>query len=279
MIGRSKPISKGARAVITGAASGIGRELAVLLAQRGSQVVLADIDEVGAQETLAKVQAAGGAGTVVATDVADASQVEALRAEAIRWLGQAPTLLINNAGVGAGGHSVGHADLSQWERTLGINLWGPIYGCHYFLPDMKQLPRAGIINVASAAGFAAGPRMGAYNVSKAGVMSLSETLAAELAGTSVRVTVLCPTFVKTNIFAGELIEPDAAHTAARLADSVGMSAAQVAKMTLDAHDKGRLYVVPQLDARAIWMSKRLTPGVHAKVAGLLARFGPFAEES
>jgi len=141
---------------------------------------------------------------------------------------------------------------------------------------MREHGHGGIINVASAAGFAAGPRMAAYNVSKAGVMSLSETLATELAGSGLRVTVLCPTFVKTNIFTGPLIESGAADAAAGIAKYVGMSPDKVARTTLDAHDKGRLYVVPPtrrqghlavqafrpVDARARRRAPRPTRPVH-----------------
>ena len=212
-------------------------------------------------------------------DVRESDDVGTLRDTAVEWFSAPPTLLINNAGIGAGGHTVGSFGLDEWERTLAINLWGVIYGCHHFLPLMKEAGAGGVINVASAAGFAAGPRMAAYNVSKAGVMSLSETLAAELAGTGVRVSVLCPTFVKTNIFAGEDIEAGAADAAATLANVVGMAPDKVARMTLDAHDRGRLYVVPQLDARAIWLGKRLTPATHARLGGLVSRFAPFTSEN
>ncbi|HWU33101.1 MAG TPA: SDR family NAD(P)-dependent oxidoreductase, partial [Marmoricola sp.] len=246
MIGFAKPLSRGARAVVTGAGSGIGREFAIELGRRGSDVICADINEAGAAETVKLIEAAGGRALAITCDVSSRADVESLLKAATSWLGQTPTLLINNAGIGAGGRSVGATPLDDWERTLGINLWGVIYGCHFFLPAMKMAGRGGVINVASAAGFAAGPRMAAYNVSKAGVMSLSETLAAELSGTGVRVTVLCPTFVRTNIFGGDLIEEGAAASAARVASFVGMSPTKVARMTLDAHDKGRLYVVPQL---------------------------------
>lgn len=278
MIGFSKPISKHAKAVVTGAGSGIGRALAVELAARGGQIVCADIDETSAKETARLVERAGGNAITARCDVSSSDDVVALRDRAVDWFGEAPTLLINNAGIGAGGRTIGQASLDDWERTLGINLWGVIHGCHHFLPIMKQAGRGGVINTASAAGFAAGPRMAAYNVSKAGVMSLSETLATELAGTGLRVTVLCPTFVKTNLFNGELIESSAAGAAARIADFAGMSPEKVARMTLDGHDKGRLYVVPQLDAKAIWLAKRLTPTTHARVGGLLARLAPFAAE-
>lgn len=278
MIGLAKPVSRGAKAVVTGAGSGIGQSFAVELAKRGSEVVCADIDLTGAAETVARIEAAGGRALAVESDVSREDAVASLLETSTSWLGRAPSLLVNNAGIGAGGHSVGATSLDDWERTLGINLWGVIYGCHFFIPAMKAAGRGGVINVASAAGFAAGPRMAAYNVSKAGVMSLSEALAAELTGTGLRVTLLCPTFVRTNIFAGELIESGAASTAARLASVVGMSPHRVARMTLDAHDKGRLYVVPQLDARALWLGKRLAPALHARVGGAIGHFAPFAQE-
>jgi short-subunit dehydrogenase len=116
--------------------------------------------------------------------------------------------------------------------------------------------------------------MAAYNVSKAGVVSLSETLAAELSGTGVKVTVLCPTFVRTNIFGGELIDPAAARMAAAIAKVAGFSADRVARQTLDAHDRGQLYVVPQFDAKLLWRAKRLLPVPYTRVAGLLGRFAP-----
>ena len=278
MIGPTKRITRNAKAVVTGAGSGIGREFAIELGRRGARVVCADINEESALETVTLVEETGGEAVAVRCDVSSADEVQSLYKTAASWFEQTPTVLINNAGIGAGGHTVGSTSLADWERTLGINLWGVIYGCHYFLPEMRAAGRGGVINVASAAGFAAGPRMAAYNVSKAGVMSLSETLAAELAGSGLRVTVLCPTFVHTNIFGGELIEKGAAHTAARIASFMGMSPQRVARMTLDAHDKGRLYVVPQLDARAIWLGKRLAPSVHARVGGVLGQLAPFAKE-
>lgn len=278
MIGFPKPVSKNANAVVTGAGSGIGRSFATALAQRGARVVCADIDEDSTAATVELIERAGGVAIAAACDVSIADDVAALRDQAHEWFGDATTLLINNAGIGAGGTTVGQSSLADWEHTLGINLWGVIHGCHHFLPSMKARRRGGVINVASAAGFAAGPRMAAYNVSKAGVMSLSETLAAELAGTGLRVSVLCPTFVDTNIFGGSYIETGAADMAANIAKYIGMSPDKVATMTLDAHDRGRLYVVPQLDAKAIWLSKRLAPAIHARAGGFLARVAPFAPE-
>ncbi|WP_082605822.1 SDR family NAD(P)-dependent oxidoreductase [Nocardioides sp. Root190] len=269
--------TKNADAVVTGAGSGIGRAVAREIARRGGRVVVADVDDVGAKETVAAIEAAGGEALAVDCDVADLAQVQALHDTALDWLDRPPHLVVNNAGIGAGGKVVGEAPMSEWQRTLGINLWGVINGCHVFVPTLRAAGRGGIINVASAAGFTAAPRMAAYNVSKAGVVSLSETLAAELTGTGVAVTVLCPTFVKTNIFDGDLIDPGAAGLARRIAGIAGFSADRVARTTLDAHDKGRLYVVPQLDAQLLWRTKRLLPAPYTRAAGLLGRFVPDAE--
>ncbi|KAA1416807.1 SDR family NAD(P)-dependent oxidoreductase [Nocardioides humilatus] len=261
-------------AVVTGAGSGIGRAFALELARRHGRVVCVDLDETSAKETVVMIERIGGEGLAVACDVSDEQLVRRMAVTATQWLGRTPDLVVNNAGIGAGGRVVGDAPLEDWQRTLGVNLWGVIHGCHVFLPLLRERGKGGIINVASAAGFTAAPRMAAYNVSKAGVVSLSETLAAELAGTGIAVTVLCPTFVRTNIFGGELIDPLAAQMARRVAGIAGFSPDRVARMTLDAHDKGRLYVLPQLDAKALWRLKRLAPAPYARVAGLVGRFAP-----
>ena len=119
-------------------------------------------------------------------DVSRIDDVARLAEMAQDWFGGPPTLVINNAGVGAGGTAIGDTDIDDWNWVLGINLWGPIHGCHVFAPILREAGYGGIINVASAAAFGAAPGMAAYNVSKAGVLSLSETLAAELSGTGVQ---------------------------------------------------------------------------------------------
>lgn len=266
--------SRHSHAVVTGAGSGIGRAFAVELAKRGGKVVCADLDEVTAKETVLLIEQQGGEAIAVACDVSLEKEVRELSAAAVDWFERSPDLVINNAGIGAGGRTVGDTPLADWQRTLGVNLWGVIHGCHVFVPLLREQGSGGIINVASAAGFLAAPRMAAYNVSKAGVVSLSETLAAELEDTRIAVTVLCPTFVRTNIYGGELIDAAAAQLARRVAGITGFSPERVARVTLDAHDHGRLYVLPQLDAKAMWRLKRFAPAPYAKVAGLLGRFAP-----
>ncbi|MEV5651507.1 SDR family NAD(P)-dependent oxidoreductase [Nocardia sp. NPDC052254] len=261
-----------ADAVVTGAGSGIGRAFAVELARRGGRVVCADIDAEAAAAVAGEITASDADALAVACDVRVAEQVEELADTAEDWFGTVPGVVVNNAGIGRGGEVIGEAPLTQWHQVLDVNLWGVVHGCHVFAPRLRAAGRGAIVNTASAAAFGTAPRMGAYNVSKAGVLALSETLSAELAGTGVSVTALCPTAVRTNILTGVEIEDP---TIARLGDAMlrwtGRSPESIARTTLDAVDHGRLYVVPQIEAKLIWQSKRLLPSPYTQVTGLLER--------
>ncbi|MDP9116601.1 MAG: SDR family NAD(P)-dependent oxidoreductase [Actinomycetota bacterium] len=270
----STRVSRGARAVVTGAGSGIGQAFAVELAARGGSVVCSDIDEHAAQRTVDAIVDQGGKALAVRCDVASLEDLQHLAHEAQSWFGNVPTLVVNNAGVGAGGAVIGETPLKDWESTIGINLWGVIHGCHVFTPILREAGYGGIINVASAASFGAAPRMAAYNVSKAGVLALSETLCAELSGTGVHVTVLCPTFVKTNILNSDRITGRSSELAATLMRLTGVSAARVARTTLNTHDRGGFYVMPQGDAKVGWAIKRHAPRTYTRGVGMLERFGP-----
>lgn len=276
---RGSKLSYGGRAVVTGAGSGIGRAFALELARRGSEVICADISLVRAKETVAQIDALGGTAHAVVCDVSFREQVEdlALFAE-LEFKGPA-TLVINNAGVGIGGKPVGEIGFDDWDWALGINLWGVVHGCEIFAPQLRAAGTGGFINVASAAGFAAAPLMAPYNVGKAAVMSLSETMSAELAGTGVRVTVLCPTFVKTNVAVDGRITEQATQLAQTLMRSTGFSPERVAISTLDAYDKGKLYVVPQFDAKMIWRLKRYFPVLYTWGCGVLNRIAPKEKSS
>jgi NAD(P)-dependent dehydrogenase (short-subunit alcohol dehydrogenase family) len=271
IFGSSKKRSRGAAAVITGAGSGIGAAFATELARRGGKVVCSDIDETAARTTADAIVDAGGQALATRCDVSLLGQVSELANVAQDWFGGPPSLVVNNAGVGAGGTAIGETDIEDWNWVLGINLWGPIHGCHVFAPILRDAGYGGIINVASAAAFGAAPGMAAYNVSKAGVLSLSETLAAELSGTGVNVTVLCPTVVKTNIVDSARITDKSTQMADRLMRWTGFSAERVARTCLDTLDRGGLYCMPQPDARIGWGIKRFTPTVYTRAAGLTTR--------
>jgi NAD(P)-dependent dehydrogenase (short-subunit alcohol dehydrogenase family) len=274
----SSNVTNNALAVVTGAGSGIGAAFATELARRGGRVVCSDINEVAAAETASTITDSGGEAVAIPCDVTQFDEVRELAAQSETWLGDAPTLVINNAGVGSGGAPIGELPLDDWHWVLGINLWGPIHGCHVFAPILRSAepsdrPR-GIINVASAAAFGAAPSMAAYNVSKAGTLSLSETLAAELSGTAVKVTVLCPTFVKTNIIESGRIPDQTTQFANKLMRWIGLSPEKVARICLDAHDRGELYCMPQIEAKIGWNIKRFAPGTYARGMGLVSRHAP-----
>ncbi|MBY0290111.1 MAG: SDR family NAD(P)-dependent oxidoreductase [Mycobacteriaceae bacterium] len=275
LFGSSTKRSHDAAAVITGAGSGIGAAFARELANRGGRVVCSDIDEAAAGATVDAIIADGGEALVSRCDVSQLDDVTALAIQAQSWFDGPPTVVINNAGVGAGGLSIGEMSVDDWRWVLDINLWGPIHGCHVFTPILREAGYGGIINVASAAAFGAAPGMAAYNVSKAGTLSLSETLAAELSGTGVNVTVLCPTFVKTNIVdsGGDsgLISDRSTQLADMLMRWTGFSPERVARTCLDTLDRGGLYCMPQPDARIGWGIKRFTPTVYTRAVGLTTR--------
>jgi hypothetical protein len=261
------PPSRNAAAIVTGAGSGIGRSFAYELARRGGTVICADINEERAEQVAASLKALGSKAIARRCDVGDAKQMEALSDEAEKLLGRPVTLVINNAGVGLGG-PIGEVPLDDWHWCMNVNLWGVIHGCHYFAPKLRELGYGGIINVASAAAFGAAPEMSTYNVTKAGVLALSETLAAELAGTGVKVTALCPTVVPTNIVNdGKLPERRREFARSAMTRFALTTADKVARQTLDALDRGELYVLPQIDGRLAWRFKRLMPRLYARTVG------------
>ncbi len=236
------------RAVVTGAGGGLGRAFCLELARGKGRILAADIDLAHAEETARLVRAAGGEATAHRCDVSVAEEVEGL-ADAVERAYGGADLVINNAGVAVGG-PVGKVPLDDWRWIVGVNLWGVIYGCHTFVPRFKARGAGHVINVASAAGLLAAPEMAPYNVTKSGVVALSETLAAELAGTGVGVTVLCPTFFRTNIAKSGRTHTDrgSPEDFDRLMDKVmgrtKVQAPEVARYALAAADAGSLYAPP-----------------------------------
>jgi NAD(P)-dependent dehydrogenase (short-subunit alcohol dehydrogenase family) len=201
-------------AVVTGAASGIGRALAEKSAALGMKVVLADVEESALKQAEEELQAIGAQVLAVRTDVSQAGEVEALTKITYETYG-AVHLLFNNAGVG-GGTTVWESSLADWEWVLGVNLGGVIHGIHFFVPRMLAQDSEGhIVNTASSAGLMTSSGLGIYKVSKHGVVTLSETLACELAarGAKLKASVLCPEWVNTRILDAERNRPQALQNA------------------------------------------------------------------
>ncbi|MEO6492320.1 MAG: SDR family NAD(P)-dependent oxidoreductase, partial [Ilumatobacteraceae bacterium] len=190
---------QGKVAVVTGAGSGIGKAMAERFVAEGMQVVLADLDEIRLRSVEAQLTESGGDVFPVAVDTALEESVQALAQKALDRYGAAH-VLCNNAGVvGTGDPWTG--PMSVWEWVVGINLYGVIHGIRAFLPIMTEQGEGHIVNTASMAGLVAMPGAAPYNVTKHGVVALSEGLFIELksAGSPVSVSVLCPGFVRTEL--------------------------------------------------------------------------------
>jgi NAD(P)-dependent dehydrogenase (short-subunit alcohol dehydrogenase family) len=253
------PFPKPLRAVVTGAGSGLGRALALELANRGAEVVVSDVVATSAEQTAELLRKKGAHVQIIPCDVTDRDAVFYLVEETTKRLGGID-FMANNAGVAVGG-PFEEISIEDWRWAVDINLWGVVYGCQAAIPKMKAQGHGYILNVASAAGLLAPPAMSAYNVTKAGVVSLSEGLYAEYKSQGINVAVLCPTFFKTNIVGsgrGATTEKDDAQIL-RWMERSKVQAPDVAREAVDAVRDGRLYVQPMRDGRMSWRLKRAHP--------------------
>jgi NAD(P)-dependent dehydrogenase (short-subunit alcohol dehydrogenase family) len=246
-------------AVITGAASGLGREFALLGAHYGLKMVLADVQDDALEQTRSQVAEQGAQVIALHCDVRDANQVQALADAAMKTWG-AVHLVFNNAGVAMGG-LVWENSVADWEWVLGVNLWGVIHGVRIFTPLMLECARQDphyeghIINTASMAGLVNAPAMGPYNVSKHAVVSLSESLYhdLQLVDAPIMASVLCPYFVPTAITQSDRNRTDTPGEATpsqkaalslieKAVASGKVSASDVAGFTFDAIKHGQFYI-------------------------------------
>lgn len=269
-------------AVITGAASGIGRAIAERCAQEGMKVVLAGINEANLAQVEQDLKATGATVLSARTDVSKASEIEKLAQKTLNAFG-AVHLLFNNAGVTAG-TTIWESTLADWEWVMGVNLWGVIHGIRIFVPIMlKQETECHIVNTASLTGLISGSGMGVYKVTKHGVVSLSETLFCELVekGAKIKVSVLCPAFVNTRIIDSvrnrpaelknaphsEPLSPEieARRQAMRQAIRTGMAPEQVAERVFDAIRNEKFYILTHPD---------LAPRIQKRMEDILQERNP-----
>ncbi|MBN2025750.1 MAG: SDR family NAD(P)-dependent oxidoreductase [Actinobacteria bacterium] len=188
----------GKTVAVTGAASGIGREIALAFARRGARLAVADIDGQRLRDTHLELDGMGTENMGRVVDVSQANQVEAWCVEVYGEMGRVD-VLCNNAGIGLAGR-LEDVSLYDWEWIVGVNLWGVIHGCHFFYPRMIAQGGGGhIVNTASGAGLAPLPQMTAYCCTKYAVVGFSETLRAEAAQHGIGVSVICPGIVDTPI--------------------------------------------------------------------------------
>ena len=245
-------------AVVTGAASGLGRAMALAFAAEGMHVALADVDEGNLARVADEVRARGVEALALRVDVSKGEEVDALAARAVAELGGVH-LVCNNAGVSPLG-AAWENSVADWRWALGVNLWGVIHGVRAFVPRFVAQNEGHIVNTASVAGLIAPPGMSVYNVTKHAVVALSESLYHDLRArnSKVGVSVLCPAYVPTGISDSErnrpteLANPAAAKSAEQLAReamlkkavaSGKISAAEVAQAVVAAVKAQRFYIL------------------------------------
>jgi len=251
---------RGKTAVVTGAASGIGRGLAERFAAEGMNVVLADVEQPALDAAAREMTDAGATVLAVRTDVSKEADVHALAQKTIERFGSVH-IVCNNAGVGGGSPQPSWAtEQEDWDWVLGVNLWGVIYGARAFVPLMLERGEEGhIINTASVAGLIAGAGGPAYTISKFGVVAYSETLHHELAmasGGKIKVSVLCPALTNTRIIesgrnypGGPRPDPAEGTPERAMLDMIrgifagGMPPSEVAAQVLDAIRNERFYIL------------------------------------
>ena len=257
-------------AVVTGAASGMGKAVAERLAAEGMRVVLADVEADALAVVEHEFRTRGSTVLAVRTDVSKAADVEQLAARAVEAFGTVH-VLCNNAGVGTGGLAWLQR-IADWEWTLGVNLWGVIHGVRTFLPIMLAHGEEGhIVSTASVAGLISGPLQIPYNVSKYGVVALSEGLHRELAlvESKIKVSVLCPGFVHTRIMESERNRPaelpllpigevEMQYTEMmRARVAAGLAPSEVARQVFEAIRDERFYIVTDPDEWKPFIRERM----------------------
>ena len=263
------------RILITGAASGLGRALAKAALDDGARVLLTDQDpgagELTRLELAERIREAGGDVRRVAfrsLDVRDDVAWDAAREWCVReWGGL--DVLVNNAGVAAAG-PIADIPMADWEWILDINLKGVIRGVRTFVPMFAEQGSGHVVNIASLAGLMNLANMASYNVTKAGVISLSETMRCELEPLGIRTTVVCPSFFATNL-ADRMRSTDPSYEVMARKAIAGdvfpgrkLTADDVARKVLRAVDRRRFLLLPHVETRLMWAAKRLAPTPFAK---------------
>ncbi|MGL4565095.1 MAG: SDR family NAD(P)-dependent oxidoreductase [Halioglobus sp.] len=243
-------------AVVTGAGSGIGRALSLELARCGARLALVDVDASRLRDVKAAIEVLGGVASVHQVDVSSKQQMSLLPQQVVAEH-SAVHLLFNNAGVSVN-HSFMEQELDDLEWITGINYWGVMYGCKFFLPYLLQADEAHIVNLSSSAGLTGMKGQSSYSATKFAVRGLSECLYIELAGTSVGITCVHPGAVATNILAAARMESSHREKMLRFFH-MAMPAEKAARLILRAVRKRRFKLVFCVDSRILDVLKRLAP--------------------
>lgn len=249
------------RVLITGAGSGLGRALAVRYAGAGARVACVDLSVQRSEAT--RVTLAGSGHLALAADVGSDEAMERLQhAVLAQWGGL--DVLVNNAGIASGGPMV-ETTMAEWRQILEVDLLSVVRGCRLFLPGMLAAGHGQIVNTASFAGLAGAPGAMSYGVAKAGVVALSEQLRAEVAHKGIRVSVICPSFFRTNLCDNAIGSPAIRDIALKLMDSAPDTVDSVADKVFAAAEAGRFLIIPTRREPLRWWLKRWFPKVYFRL--------------
>ncbi|RWU08066.1 SDR family oxidoreductase [Pseudidiomarina gelatinasegens] len=246
------------RIFITGGASGLGFALAQICAKGGWQVCIGDRDIERGEAVIGSLQKWQPKAMFLPCDVTRMSDLEQVaKTLTEKWGGV--DVVVNNAGVAQVG-KISDTTLSDWQWIIDINLLGVVRGCKVFTPLFKQQGSGHFVNIASMAGLLDVPNMSAYNATKAAVVSLSETLQNELVNDNIHVTVVCPSFFKTNLNQGMRSTIDGIEQKVdKLMSSSKLNAVDIARLIMKAVDKKKSHVLPHRQGRLAWYMKRWLP--------------------
>jgi NAD(P)-dependent dehydrogenase (short-subunit alcohol dehydrogenase family) len=249
------------RVLITGAGSGLGRALAHRYARAGDRVACVDLDVARSEAT--RTQLPGDGHLALAADVGDDEAMAALHAAIERdWGGL--DVLVNNAGIASGGSMV-ETTMAEWRRILEVDLLSVVRGCRLFLPGMLAQGRGQVISTASFAGLAGAPGLMTYGTAKAAVVALSEQLRAEVEPRGVRVSVLCPSFFRTNLCESGIGNPAAMGMARKLMDSAPDTVDSVADRVVADAARDVFMILPTRREPMRWRLKRWFPALYRRL--------------
>ncbi len=256
---------------ITGAGSGIGRDLALQLARKGARLVLNDWNLSTLEETLKTIRQSGGLAEGQAFDVGDLSAFREFTQFSLDAFGKVDGI-INNAGIALEQRTIEQTSFEDFERLFQVNLWGVIYGSKLFIPLLRERPEAFLVNISSVFGIMGYPLQGPYSTAKFAVRGLTETLRYELKDTSILVSCVHPGGIRTNIIRN--IEPSNTRKHARFAavfeKMAKTSSEEAAAVILKGIEKGKNRILIGSDARFIDRVARLLPSTYERI--LLRKF-------
>lgn len=259
-------------AVVTGAGSGIGRAIVKQLASKGCSVALVDINAHGLEETRRMVQVYPGRFSMHQVNVTIEEEMAVLPGKVLAEHGHVD-IIFNNAGTTLDRSFEAHS-IKDWQFLVGLNLWGVIYGCHYFLPHLLKRPEAFIVNTSSLAGFLGLPNQSSYCATKAAVKALSESLYAEYKCRNVHVLSVHPGAIRTNIFSAAIARAEdkaASEKMFALVSKVAMDPDKAAGKIVRAMEQKKQRILVGLDSRATEFFKRLFPVLVHKLAAMAFR--------